>query len=372
MRIAFVAVKGIPVGGGIEKLTYEIGTRLARNGHHPIVYSSRNYGTRSGFLEGMEIRTVPSLNRRTLHKMSICLWATLDLMMKKDADIVHFHAVGPSLFSIFPRLIGIPTVVQTHGLEWKRDKWGPVGKSFFRLADYTAVYLPNAVTSVSMVQKRYYECKFHRSVVHIPSGVSPVAPRPPQWLLRRGLEPNRYILFAARLVEEKGVHFLVEAFRTIDTDVKLAIAGDAAHAEKYKALLRRKAGGDERIVFLGFVTGTALEELFSNAYVFCLPSTLEGLPIALLEAMSYGNCCIASDIAENKEALADRGYYFKNRDVQDLQRTLRYLLDRPDRVSETKRSARSFVMRRYNWDQVANRLEDLYRSILKRDPVSTG
>lgn len=364
MRIAYIAIKGMPIGGGIEKLTEEIGSRLVERGHEVIVYASRDYGTSDGIYKGMEIKTVPSINTKALHKPSICFYAICDVLKKKNADIVHVHAVGPSLFSIFPRLKGIPTVVQTHGLEWKRDKWGTFAKTFFKLADYTAIYFPNKTTSVSKVQKDYYEKKFGREVIFIPTGVNMVEKRQPQWILEKGIEPEKYILFAARLVEEKGAHFLIEAFRGLQTDKKLVIAGDAAHAEKYKAYLKEKAGGDSRIIFPGFVTGQPLEELFSNAYLFCLPSTLEGLPIALLEAMSYGNCCLASDIPENLEALENYGYTFRNRDVEDLRRMLIELITHPEMVKEKKETAKMHVLKNYSWERITDQMEALYRSLL--------
>lgn len=366
MRIAYIALKGMPIGGGIEKLTEEIGSRLVERGHEVIVYSSRDYGTYDGVYKGMEIRTVPSINTKALHKLSICFYAIRDVLKVKNVDIVHIHAVGPSIFSIIPRLKGIPTVVQTHGLEWKRDKWGLIAKSFFKLAEFTAVYFPNKTTSVSKVQKEYFEKKFGRQVIYIPTGVNPVEMAKPQWILERGIEPERYILFAARLVEEKGAHFLIDAFRTLNTDMKLVIAGDAAHAEKYKAYLKEKAGGDSRIIFPGFVTGKPLEELFSNAYLFCLPSTIEGLPIALLEAMSYGNCCLASDIPENLEALENYGYTFRNRDIIDLKSKLSELIKNPNMVKEKKESARKHVVDNYSWGRITDKIEELYFSILKK------
>jgi glycosyltransferase involved in cell wall biosynthesis len=365
MRIAYIAVKGMPIGGGIEKLTEEIGSRLVRKGHQIVVYSSRDYGSSDGDFKGMEIRTVPSFNTKTLHKLSICFHATRDVISKGSADLVHVHAVGPSLFSIFPRMKGIPTVVQTHGFEWKRDKWGFIGKSLLKMADYSAIYFPHKTTSVSKVQKKYYEEKFGKEIVYIPTGVSIVKEREPQWILEQGLEPGRYILFAARLVAEKGAHYLIDAFRSIHTDMKLVIAGDAAHAEKYKTLLKQKASEDMRIVFPGFLTGEPLEELFSNAYLFCLPSTLEGLPIALLEAMSYGNCCVASDIPENLEAIEVYGYTFKNREPKDLRRVLADLIDHPEKVEEKKEMARTHVLRNYSWDKITDQMEALYLSLLK-------
>ena len=290
-------------------------------------------------------------------------------VLKNNIDLVHFHAVGPSLFAIFPRLLGIPTVVQTHGIEWKRDKWGVLAKTFFRVADYTAVYFPHRTTAVSIVQKKYYEKKFGRKIDYIPPGVNIAKSRKPQWLLEQGLVPRHYILFAARLVEEKGAHYLIDAFRSIQTNMKLVIAGDAAHAKKYKASLYEKAKGDQRIIFPGFITGRALEELYSNAYLFCLPSTLEGLPIALLEAMSYGNCCLVSNIPENKEAINNCGYIFDNRNIRDLRRKLRNLIKNPEDVELKKEISRKHVLQHYSWDNIANQMETLYFSILKHKSI---
>lgn len=366
MRIAYIAVKGIPIGGGIEKVTEEIGFRLVQKGHEVIVYSSRDFGTTEDTVfKGMQIKTVPSINTKSLHKLSICYHAIRDVLKKKNADIVHVHAVGPSVFSIFPRMKGIATVVQTHGVEWQRDKWGIIGKTFLKLSDYSVVYFPDKVTSVSKVQKKYYEDRFNREVVYIPNGVASVKKRPAKWILEQGLQPNRYILFAARLVEEKGAHFLINAFRQLDTDMKLVIAGDAAHMEKYKAELKALAGNDPRISFPGFVTGEPMQELFSNAYLFCLPSTLEGLPVALLDAMNYGNCCVSSDIPENLEAIEDHGYAFRNRDSDDLCRVLADLLANPAKVEEKKAAALAHVRNNYSWDHATEQMESLYFQLLK-------
>ena len=166
------------------------------------------------------------------------------------------------------------------------------------------------------------------------------------------------------LWKEKGAHYLIDAFRPIQTDMKLVIAGDAAHAEKYKASLKQKAAGDTRIVFPGFVTGEPLEELFSNAYLFCLPSTLEGLPIALLEAMSYGNCCVASDIPENLEAIEEYGYTFRNRDSGDLRRLLTDLIEHPEKVERKREAAKSHVLKNYSWDKIADQMEALYLELV--------
>jgi glycosyltransferase involved in cell wall biosynthesis len=363
MRIAYIAVKGIPLGGGIERVTEEIGSRLALKGHQVIVYASRDYGTRDGVYRGMRVKTVPSINTLALHKLSICLLATLDLLLREKVDLVHYHAIGPSLFSLLPRLFGIPTVVQVHGLERKRDKWGVLGKFFLGAAELSVVLFPNRATAVSRVLQEYFREVYHSPVSYIPNGVAPQAARSPKWLLDHGIVPRRYILFAARMVEEKGAHFLIEAFRGLDTDLQLVIAGDAAHREHYKDQLATLAEGDPRIVFTGFLTGEPLAELFSNAYLFCLPSTLEGLPIALLEAMNYGNCCLVSDIPENLEAVGNAGFSFKNRDPLDLRRMLGELVRDPGRVASKWEEAKRHVSRNYCWDRVSLQMEALYQTL---------
>lgn len=363
MRIAIIAIKGMPKGGGIEKLTEEIGSRLVTLDHEVIVYTSRDFGTTDCNYCGMRVKTVPSINTKIFHKLSICCFATFDMLISENVDIVHYHAVGPSIFSFIPRIFGIPTVVQAHGLEWKRDKWGAIAKFLFRLAEYTAIYFPNATTAVSIVQKSYYEKMFSRTVTYIPTGVSMPKRHEPDWILEQGLVPRRYILFAARLVEEKGAHFLIEAFRSIKTDMKLVIAGDAAHSHSYQDSLRDMAKLDQRVMFTGFLTGKPLEELFGHAYLFCLPSTIEGLPIALLEAMSYGNCCVASDIPENLEALGGHGYTFENRNSSSLKILLQSLLDDSDLVDAKRHVAQEYVLRNFSWDMIARQMEALYLSV---------
>ena len=240
---------------------------------------------------------------------------------------------------------------------------GHCGQTFFRLSDYSIAYFPTGVTAVSMVQKRYYEERFGREIVYIPNGITPMDKLPAQWIIGQGIVPNRYILFAARLVEEKGAHILISAFRMLDTDMKLVIAGDAAHMEDYKTNLRNLAGRDKRILFMGYVTDTPMRELFSNAYLFCLPSTIEGLPVALLDAMNYGNCCLASNIPENIEALGAHGFTFRSRDPQDLHLALEDLIAHPEKVDEKKKSVLQHVRKNYDWDDVTEKMEEFYHSL---------
>ncbi len=366
MKIAYIVLKGMPIGGGIEKYTEELGSRLVKRGHDVLVYTMRHYGnSRDGYYQGMKIVTVPTLKTRSLEKIVASFTATLKHLFTEKADIVHFHAFGPAMFCILPRILGRKVVVQGHGIEWQRSKWNAAGKLFLKITEIPSVRFPHLVTVVSRTQQKYLFQKYGIKSVYIPTGVNPPKKEPPQIIKKKyGLEGGDYILFAARLVKEKGVHYLIRAYNRLRTSVKLVIAGDAMHEERYKQELYKLAGNNKNIIFTGFVTGKLLRELFSNCYLFVLPSELEGLPTALLEAMSYGNCCLVSDIPENLEALGGYGYTFKNRSVEDLLKKLEFLLQNKEAVESVKKRAREYVLKNYSWDKIASDFEKLYKSLL--------
>jgi glycosyltransferase involved in cell wall biosynthesis len=364
MKIAYILLKGMPLGGGIEKYTEEVGSRLVDRGHDVIVYTMRHYGAKDGLYKGMSIRTMPTFRTRCLEKLVASFLATVYQSFEKDIDVVHFHAFGPSMFCFIPRFLARKVIVQGHGLEWKRSRWGRGGRLFLRLTEIPSVKPPQAITVVSEVQKRYLAERYGRESIWIPTGVNPSRIEKPDVITRYGLLGNDYILFAGRLVREKGVHYLVDAYNRIKTDLKLVIAGDAMHEEAYKKILYQASKDNKNIIFTGFATGKLLEELFSNCYLFVLPSEIEGLPIALLEAMSYGRCCLVSDIPENREALNDFGFYFENRNVDELSERLEFLLGNADAALALQEKAKSHVINNYSWDKIALRFEALYEGML--------
>lgn len=365
MKVAYIAIKGLTLGGGIEKYTEEIGSRLAKKGHKIIVYAMRHYGTRDGIYKGMNITTVPSIKFRSIEKMVASFVATIKNSREKDVDIVHFHAFGPAMFSFVPRLFNKRVVVQGHGLEWKRSRWNLGGRLFLKLTEIPSVSFPHVVTVVSQVQKRYLMDTYGIDSIYIPTGVNPPRIERPDIIKKYGLGGNDYILFAARLVREKGAHYLIEAYNRLKTDRKLVIAGDAVHEDAYKSELYQMAKDNRNIIFTGFVGGKVLYELFSNCYLFVLPSEIEGLPTALLEAMSYGNCCLASNILENLEALNNFGYTFKSTDINDLSEKLEYLINNSHAVDAVKESAREYVLKNFLWDRISVEFEKLYEGLLK-------
>ena len=366
MKIVFVCVKGFPLGGGIEKYTEELGVRLVERGHEVIVYTSAIGNTASGNYRGIRVVTLPVLNMRSAHKLSLAFFATLHQFLERDVDIVHFHAIGPSIFCGLPRILGRKTVLQSHGHEWMRSKWGSFGKSFFRISEFIAMYCANQVTAVSNGLVEYYKAKYRIPVRYIPTGVNEAVRAEPKLIRDLGLVGNDYILFMARLVEEKGAHYLINAFRQMDTECRLVIAGDALYEERYKSSLCRQAEEDKRIIFTGFVTGELQAELLSNARCYVLPSEIEGLPIALLEAMMYGRCCVVSDIEPNVEALGGFGVVFENKNVASLVKALERVLSDQELTTRLGEFARVRVASEYSWETIAQRFEEMYEDTLKR------
>jgi glycosyltransferase involved in cell wall biosynthesis len=361
MKIAFVVVKHIARGGGIEKYTEELGAQLVARGHQVRVYSMRHYGEVLPAHRGMAIRTVPCLPLPQCEKLTSSLFGVAHAALTSWADLIHLHHVGPGALGWLPLLCHKPTVLQYHGLEWKRSRWGGVGARVLKGLEWWSVRVNRHFTAVSQVQCEYFRDTYGINVRYIPSGTNINTPPPPQAIRSLGLEPGRYVLFASRLVHEKGAHHLIAAFRRLDTSCKLVVAGDVAGASAYKQELLTLAGGDPRILFPGFVEGRLLEELFGHARVYVQPSEIEGLSIALLEAMSYGLCCVISDIPENREATNDLGLTFRSGDVDDLVRTLGIALTLRDGADE---AARHHVLTHYSWEHIADEFEAYYAELL--------
>lgn len=366
MRISHLVLNGMQIGRGIEIFTEDVGSRLVKMRHNVTVYIMKHYGTKEGVYKGIYIKAIPAIKSRSLEKLSASFVATMLEIISNKSDIIHFHAFGPSVFAIIPRILGKKVVVQGHGIEWKRSKWNALGKTFLRISEYPCVKFPHAITVVSKTQQKYLKQRYGIDSVYIPTGVNPPKILEPNLINEKfGLKGNDYILFAARLVREKGAHYLIEAFNRLNTSLKLVIAGDAPYEEKYKEELRLLAKKNSKIIFTGFVTGDLLAELFSNCYLFVLPSEIEGLPTALLEAMSYGNCCLASDIEENLEALNGYGYSFRNKDVNDLTVKMKHLIENPNLVNSIKEKAKEYVLKNYSWDTIATKMENFYKQLME-------
>ena len=269
-------------------------------------------------------------------------------------DVVHIHAEGPAFFSWLPKIFSKRVVVTIHGVDWQREKWqSGFGSKFIRQGEKNAVKYADEIIVLSKGVQDYFKETYGRKTHFIPNGVNRPQIRKANLITEKfGLEKDSYILFLGRLVPEKGIRYLVEAFKNVRTDKKLVIAGGSSDTDSFMAELKELAKDDNRILFTGFVQGAMLDELYSNAYIYTLPSDLEGMPLSLLEAMSYGNCCLVSDIPECSEVVEDKALIFKKADVQDLQEKLQDACDHPEMVMKMKKQAADFICEKYNWDEV--------------------
>ena len=370
LNIVMLGHKRIPSReGGIEIVVEELATRMAAAGHRVTCLnragkhvSGKEFGTEARKeYRGVRIKTVPTLDKKGLAAMTASVTGAIAASLSR-CDVVHFHAEGPCAMLWLPKLFGKRCVATIHGLDHQRAKWGRFARSYIMLGEKCAVKFADEIIVLSQGVQQYFRDTYGRETVFIPNGVSEPEVREPKEITDRfDLRKNEYILFLGRLVPEKGIAYLVEAFKSVKTDKKLVIAGGSSDTQIFAQELKDKAAGDERILFTGFVQGNMLEELYSNAYMYVLPSDLEGMPLSLLEAMSYGNCCVTSDIEECAAVTGDHGLTFPKSDTAALGKLLQNLCDEPCTVEHYQKNSRDYITRKYSWDDVTNRTLELYR-----------
>jgi glycosyltransferase involved in cell wall biosynthesis len=362
-RITFAGSRGIPATyGGVEQYVEGLSWRLAERGYQVSVYCRPHYASQRGIYRGVQLRHLPCIRTKHLEAISHTLLATLHLLFFED-EIVHYQALGPSLLAWLPRLFGRRTVVTVQGLDWQRSKWGPVARSVLRAGELASAALPHRLIVVSRDLQRHYRERYGKPAIYIPNGVAEVQRQPVHDIHRLGLEEKSYLLAVGRLVPEKRYGDIIRAFRRVKTDKQLVIAGGSSHSESYVDSLHALAEGAP-VTFTGYVYGRMLEELYSNAYAFLSASEVEGLPIALLEAMSYGTCPLVSDIPAHVEALGELGHTFRTGDDMDLTVKLQTLLDAPHTVTCAADALRQRVVELYSWDKVTDATEQVYQSML--------
>lgn len=374
MKIAMIGHKRIPSReGGIEIVVEELATKMVEEGHDVTVYNraghhvsgSENDVEIGKTYKGINIITVPTSEKKSLNATIYSVLATLHAVFH-HYDVIHFHASGPCAMLWLPHLLGIHTVATIHGIDSQRAKWGGFATRYLEFGEKCAAKYADELIVLSEGNKQFFKEKYGREATLIPNGIGrPEILEANEITEQFGLKKDEYILFLARIVPEKGLHYLIKAYKQIHTDKKLVIVGGTSHSNDYVSKIKRAAREDERIMLLGFQQGKVLEELYSNAYLYVLPSDVEGMPISLLEAMSYGNCCLVSDINETAGVVADKGITFKKGDVEDLKQKLIQLLDDQSEVHSYKSQAAEYVLNKYNWDDVVARTIKLYRGGLQ-------
>ncbi len=368
LRVAMFGQKRLSREGGIEIVVKELCTRMARDGCQVTCYnrsghhvSGAEYDEKIEY-EGIRQRSVLTIEKKGLAAVSSSAFAALYSALGKY-DVIHIHAEGPAFFAWLPKMFGKRVVVTVHGIDWQREKWkSGFGSKFIRQGEKNAVKYADEIIVLSKGVQDYFKKVYGRETNFIPNGVNRPKLRAAEQISEKfGLSKDSYILFLGRLVPEKGIRYLIEAFKQVKTDKKLVIAGGSSDTDSFERELKDLAKNDERIIFTGFVQGSLLDELYSNAYIYTLPSDLEGMPLSLLEAMSYGNCCLVSDIPECTEVVEDKALIFKKSDVSDLWEKLQDACNHPENVMELKKEAADFICKKYDWDDVVEKTRELYR-----------
>lgn len=371
LRVAMFGHKRIPSReGGIEIVVEELCVRMVmqgndvtcfnRAGHH--VSGAKYDGTQQHEYKGIKLKTVPTVDKKGLAAVTASFFAALCSAFGKY-DVVHIHAEGPAFFAWLPKLFGKRVIVTIHGLDWQREKWkNGMGSKFIRNGEKSAVKFADEIIVLSKSVQNYFEKTYGRKTWFISNGVNRPEVLKSELITEKfGLSKDSYILFLGRLVPEKGIRYLVEAFKQVKTEKKLVIAGGTSDTDFFVNKLKDLARDDGRIIFTGFVQGRLLAELYSNAYVYVLPSDLEGMPLSLLEAMSYGNCCLVSDISECTEVVEDKAVVFEKANVNDLKDKLQDCCRHPEKVMNLKQQVSDYICNKYDWNNVVTETIKLYK-----------
>ncbi len=363
LKVAFIGGRGVVSKySGIESYYEEVGRQLAAMGHEVTIYCRSYFTPDLAEHNGMRLVRLPTIRSKHWDTVVHTLLSTVHATCGRH-DVVHYHALGPALFSFFPRLFGKKTVVTVQGLDWQRKKWGRLATKVLQLGEQAAVKLPNATMVVSQTLQQHYQIRYGAQPAYVPNGTSLRKRRAPSQLVRWGIEPANYVLFLGRFSPEKNCHLLIEAYERIATQVKLVLAGGSSYSDRYALQLRKHES--DRVRVLNWVSGDDLEELLTNAMLFVLPSDLEGLSLALLDAMGAGVCVLTSDVAENREVVRDVGFTFKRGDVGDLERMLRLLIENPQLRRAAAQSAKQRVQEKYLWKQIAEQISQTYEQVVR-------
>ncbi|MFH0814879.1 MAG: glycosyltransferase family 4 protein [Candidatus Falkowbacteria bacterium] len=376
MRIAFIGQKGIPAkSGGIETHVDFLSRGLAKLGHEIFVYT-RSWYTDKKMTEyqGVKLISLTTLKTKHLDAIAHSFFASFHAIFQKF-DVIHYHGVGPALCAWIPRLFkpSVKVVVTFHCIDRKHQKWGIIARMALRLGEWFSCAFSHKTITVSKTLRNYCEEVYDAETIYIPNGVEVQSPVSHNIISEKlGLEKGSYILFLSRLVRHKGAHLLIDAYKTLrqaqgdNLMFKLVIAGGSAFTDDYVKEIKTLADGNPNIIFTDVQAGTDLwRELYSNAYCFVLPSMSEGLPIVVLEAMSFRAPVLASDIPENKEIIGDNkfGLLFKNKSLADLQDKLNYLLSHQAEAQARASAGLELVKENYNWPKIIAQVDLVYQSL---------
>lgn len=382
MKIAMIGSKGMPaIHGGVERHVHDLSVRLVERGHHVTVYSRTWYAQQEKELhEGVQLFFTPSIYTKHLDAITHTFTSTIHAIWNRY-DIIHYHGVGPSLLSWIPRIFAPKTrVINTfHSIDRKHEKWGFIARTVLRLGERASATFSHKTIAVSRTIQQYVRDAYSKDVDYIPNGVPTFVKTKEKKSLRQfNLKPKQYIVMVSRLIPHKGAHYLIAAYQQLQkkypelmADKKLVIVGGAHHTDDYVSYLHNMREGDQNIIFTGFQSGDVLKEILSHAALMVHPSMNEGLPITVLEGMSYGLPILLSDIPEHLELINSDLYNFKRGDAVSLAKKLKTLLETPaaDRANQGKKN-KTIINKGFHWDTIVPEIENLYFNALhekKRD-----
>lgn len=364
MKIAIMGIRGIPANyGGFETFAEELSTRLVKRGHEVTVFGrSNNIVYDQEYYRGVRIKVLPTIPHKYLDTVAHTFLSTL-VSFFTPYDVVFICNSANAAFCLIPRLWGKKVVLNVDGLEWQRQKWNWAGKLYYRVSEWLATFLPNAIVSDALEVQRYYRKRFRKDSTFIPYG-APEGPVKTTTILEQlALQPREYVLYVSRMEPENNAHRVVRAFENVVTNKKLVMVGDAPYNKAYIESLRKTR--DPRIIFTGYIFGQGYRELQSNAYFYVQATEVGGTHPALVEAMGFGNCVLANDVPEHREVLGDAGIYFSRNDDTDLVKKMQELLNRPEMVADYRKKVVERVQNRYCWHTVTDEYEKLFMSIAR-------
>ena len=376
MKVAMIGHKVVPSRrGGIENVLTTLCPLLAESDIDVTCYNrsvdkveNEYVGTvENGKYRNVTLKKAWTLNVRGVSAMISSFTAAISATFGKY-DVLHFHAEGPCAAMWIPKMFGKRCVATVHGLDWQREKWGHgFASKYIKFGERVMVKYADEIIVLSESARNYFKETYNRETVLIHNGIEKPSKKEAEEITEKyGLMPNEYVCMVSRLTAEKGVHYLIDAYKNIKTDKKLVIAGDTSDTDEYVELLKQKAEGNPNIIFTGFISGDLLKEIYSNAYLVVLPSDIEGMSLSLLEALAYGNAVLCSDIPENTLVTEDKAMHFKKSDVADLAEKLQMLSDNAKAVEDLKNGVSEFILSKYSWNDVAEDTKKLYEKVLGR------
>jgi glycosyltransferase involved in cell wall biosynthesis len=363
-KIAVFGIRSLPPSdgsGGSDTIAEALYSRLADRGYAVVVYCRKYRGASQkcpSRYKNMRLIHLPTIRRQGFDTLIHSFLCTLHIIFFSTGELIHIHNAGNIIWVPLLKLFGKKCFIGVDGLDWKRTRWPVYVRAYLRTAVYLAAHLSDRIIVDNVFAYRHYVEKLGEKIVYIPYGVEIKYTSSRRILEQLHLEPHKYILFVGRFIPEKGIHYLIEAFEKLDTDIKLVLVGDNLLDKRWVDKLRSTK--DKRIVFTGYLYGQSVDELMQHCYLYVQPSDVEGLSPVILTAMSVGKCVLASDILENRFLVQENGFLFQRGDVGSLLSALRMLLSANEEVRDKGKRAQRFVAGNFSWDKVVDQYVEIF------------